>query len=52
MAEQTTIVTGAETPEAFLADRQRFWDGFTQFTKFSVIAIAILLILMYLFLVI
>ncbi len=51
MAEQTTIATGAETPEAFLADRQQFWNGFAQFTKFAVTAVAILLILMYLFLV-
>jgi hypothetical protein len=51
MAEQTTIVTGVETPEAFLADRQRFWVGFTRFTTFAVIAITILLILMAVFLV-
>lgn len=44
-------VTPVETPEAFLADRQRFWDGFTHFTLGSTIAIIILLILMAIFLV-
>ena len=47
-AHRTTPV---ETPEAFLADRQRFWSGFTHFTQGSVISIDILLILMAIFLV-
>jgi hypothetical protein len=47
-AHRTTPV---ETPEAFLADRQRFWSGFTHFTLGSVICIVILLILMAIFLV-
>ncbi len=51
MAEQTTIVTGAETPEAFLADRQRFWNGFTRATTGAVIAVAVVLVLMFVFLV-
>lgn len=44
-------VTPVETPEAFLADRQRFWSGFTHFTLGVVIAIVILLVLMAIFLV-
>ena len=42
--------TRAETPEAFLADRQRFWDGFTHFTLGTVICIIILLVGMAVFL--
>lgn len=34
----------SETPEAFLADRQRFWSGFTHFTLFAVIFIVLLLV--------
>ena len=40
----------AETPEAFLADRQRFWASFTHFTLGSVIFIIVLLVLMAVFL--
>ncbi len=50
MADETTIVTGAETPEAFVADRQQFWVSFTHFVMGSAIGIAILLILMAIFL--
>jgi hypothetical protein len=39
-----------ETPEAFLADRQRFWSGFTHFTLGCVIFVVVLLILMAIFL--
>jgi hypothetical protein len=39
------------TEEAFLADRQHFWNGFTSFTFGSVITIAVILVLMALFLV-
>jgi hypothetical protein len=35
----------------FLADRQRFWTGFTRFTVIAASGIAILLILMAIFLV-
>ena len=42
--------TRSETPEAFLADRQNFWNGFTHFTLWSVIAIIILLVGMAIFL--
>ena len=40
----------AETPEAFLADRQRFWNGFTHFTLWTVICIVVLLVGMAVFL--
>ena len=40
----------AETPEAFLADRQRFWGSFTHFTLGSVIFMIVLLVLMAIFL--
>jgi hypothetical protein len=39
-----------ETPEAFLADRQNFWHGFTMFTLGSVIVIVLLLVGMAIFL--
>jgi hypothetical protein len=43
--------TSVETPEAFLADRQRFWSSFTHFTLGSVIFIVIVLVLMAIFLI-
>ena len=42
--------TRAETPEAFLADRQNFWNGFARFTLWSVIFVIILLVAMAVFL--
>jgi hypothetical protein len=39
-----------ETPEAFLADRQSFWNGFTKFTLGAVICIIVLLVGMAIFL--
>ena len=51
MAQHPVTATGLETEEAFLADRQRFWLGFTSFTLWTVVSIAILLILMTYFLV-
>ncbi len=39
-----------ETEEAFLADRQRFWSGFTKFTLGCVIFLVLLLIGMAIFL--
>ncbi len=39
-----------ETPEAFLADRQGFWNGFTRFTLWVVIFLVLLLIGMAVFL--
>ena len=55
MAEHSTLATqpaghAPETPEAFLADRQRFWSGFTHFTLASLIFVVALLVLMALFL--
>lgn len=52
MAEHTTgtPTAGVETPDAFLADRQRFWVGFTHFTQWSVIFVVLLLIGMAVFL--
>jgi len=44
MAEQTRIVTETETPEAFLADRERFWVRFTHMMVGTVIGIALLLL--------
>ena len=39
------------TEEAFLADRTRFWDGFTSATTWSCIALIVLLVLMAYFLI-
>ena len=39
-----------ETPEAFLADRQRFWSSFTYFTLGSVVVVILLLVAMAFFL--
>ncbi len=53
MSDHSTTLhpaTPVETPEAFLADRQRFWSSFTHFTLGSVIFIVVLLILMAIFL--
>lgn len=36
--------------DSFIADRAMFWNRFTGFTKGAVIALAILLVLMWLFL--
>ena len=51
MAEQSAIFTGPDSQEAFLADRQRAFAGFVQFTKISCIFLVILLALMGIFLV-
>jgi hypothetical protein len=51
MAQSATRVRGPESEEAFLADRQRFWLGFTSATMWAVIGVAILLILLTVFLV-
>ena len=39
------------TEQAFLADRVKFWDEFTGFTFWAVVAIVILLVVMAVFLV-
>ena len=41
---------GDAATEAFLADRQMFWNGFTHFTLWSVICVVALLIAMAVFL--
>jgi hypothetical protein len=52
MDEQpTTVVTQTVTPDAFLADRQRFWMSFTRFTTYIAILVVLVLVLMRLFLV-
>ncbi len=50
MADTTIATTGPVTEDALLADRQRFWNGFTTATLGAVVSIAILLILMAIFL--
>jgi hypothetical protein len=50
MAEHSTVFTGPETQEAFLADRERFLHGFTRFTFAMVIAVVVLLVGMAVFL--
>lgn len=49
MAESSTYDV-AESPERLLADRQRFWHGFTGATLAAVITAAVILILMAIFL--
>jgi hypothetical protein len=44
------VTTSAETPDAFLADRQNFWNGFARFTLWSVIFVIVLLVGMAVFL--
>ena len=51
MDHAPTVSTGPETEEAFLADRQRFWFGFTRFTVGVVVVVVVVLILMTIFLV-
>ena len=50
MATPTTRYSGPTTTEALLADRQKFWGGFTSATTGAVIFMVILLALMGLFL--
>ena len=51
MAQPVTSPDAPLSEEAFLADRQHFWAGFTGFTLWAVIVLAVLLILMAIFLV-
>ncbi|MBV9757424.1 MAG: aa3-type cytochrome c oxidase subunit IV [Alphaproteobacteria bacterium] len=39
------------TPDAFIADRQQFWYGFTRFVVTMTVSVVVLLILLALFLV-
>ena len=50
MAEQSTRFHGPETQEAFLADRLKFWGGFTNATTGTTIFVILLLIAMGVFL--
>jgi len=50
MAEHSTIFTGPETQEAFLADREQFLHGFTRFTLGVVILVVLTLVGMAVFL--
>ena len=51
MAEHSSVYTGPETQEAFLADREKFLHGFTRFTLGVVIFLVLLLVGMAVFLV-
>ena len=51
MAQHPLTVSGPETPEHFLADRERFWHAWTRFTMGAVIFLIVLLVLMAVFLV-
>ena len=44
MSEHTTVVTEVETPEAFLADRQRFWQSWTHFIVATIAAVVLILL--------
>jgi hypothetical protein len=50
MAEHSMTYDEIETPERLLADRQRFWHGFTGATLAVVISAVVVLILMAIFL--
>jgi len=50
MAEHSSVYTGPQTQEAFLADRERFLHGFTRFTLGVVIFLVLLLVGMAVFL--
>lgn len=51
MDHAPTVFRGPAIEEAFLADRQRFWFGFTRFTVGVVVVVVVVLILMVVFLV-
>ncbi|MDE2006265.1 MAG: hypothetical protein KGI51_06850 [Rhodospirillales bacterium] len=51
MAHSPHTASGPLSQEAFLADRERFWHGWTRFTTGSVIFLVLLLVLMAWFLV-
>jgi hypothetical protein len=46
----STQYTGPTTPEAYFADRERMWSGFTHATLAGVIFVTLLLIAMAVFL--
>ena len=51
MAQHPLTVSGPKSQEDFLADRERFWHGWTRFTVGVVIFLVVLLVLMATFLV-
>ena len=51
MAQHNSTFTGPDTQDAFLADRQRAFDGFVRFTTISCVFLAVLLSLMAIFLI-
>ena len=44
MAEHSTTFHGPDTPDAFVADKQRFWNGYTKLTLGGAIFIVVLLV--------
>ncbi len=50
MADHNTVFRGAETQEAFLAEKLRIWDGFNKATVGTVIFMVLLLTAMAVFL--
>jgi len=51
MAQAPSQNSNPITEDAFLADRQRFWQGFCSATTISVVGTVVLLVLMAIFLV-
>ena len=41
--------TGSSTEDSFIADRAMFWQRFTSFTKYAVIAVVVLLLVLWIF---
>ena len=50
MAQHPITVSGPESEDDFLADRERFWHAWTRFTVGAVIFLVVLLVLMAFFL--
>jgi hypothetical protein len=46
MIEKTTIVTDAETPEAFAEDRLEFWQWFTKMVMRAATVVAVILVVL------
>ena len=46
---QQETMEGDPITEAFIVDRQAFWNRFTRFTLWSIVAVVILLIALWLF---
>lgn len=47
----TAAPPGQTTVDAFISDRQIFWESFTKFSFKAIVAVAVLVILMAIFLV-